>query len=386
MIMKLQTILDFIRTLYNTDEFIGLHEPYFDQTELDVVHDCIKSTFVSSTGQYVTEFENLLAKRTGAKRGVAVVNGTEALYLALHLAGVTPGDIVITQSATFVGTGNAILRLGAIPIFVDIGRDTPGMNPEALSSFLKDNTAVQHGRLIHTPSGRRIAAVTPMHTFGIPCRIIEIRSICDEFGLPLVEDAAESLGSYYKGRHTGLFGLIGILSFNGNKIITTGGGGMLLTDDNAIADRAKHLSTTAKKPHPYEFDHDEPGFNMRMPNINAALGVAQLSKFDRLLDAQRSLAAKYRDFFSDSPWRFIDEGANSQSNFWLNAILMRDRAERDEFLQLSNAQNVMTRALWKPLHSLPMFASSFHQPLPVTEELYDRLVNIPSSVGRLIKS
>ncbi|MCB1174168.1 MAG: LegC family aminotransferase [Leptospiraceae bacterium] len=380
-ILNLQSILDFIRSEYSGRDFIGLHEPLLDESDEEAVRACVRSTFVSSAGQHIGEFEREIEAWTGTKHAIATVNGTEALCLALLLAGVRAGDEIITQAATFAGTGNAVWRAGGRPAFVDVERSTLGMNPDALAAYLEEHAEFRGEETINASTGRRIAAVVPMHTFGHACRIAAIVDICNRYRIAVVEDAAESLGSYAHGKHTGTFGLLGILSFNGNKVITTGGGGMVLTDDDDLAARAKHLSTTARIAHCYEFVHDEPGFNMRMPNLNAALGMAQMKKLPKLIEAQRSLAAKYREFFRKAPWEFVDEPEGTQSNFWLNAVLMKDRAERDAFLEVSNSQKVMTRALWRPLHLLPMFSEDPRGDLPVTMDLYDRIVNIPSTIG-----
>lgn len=356
----------FIKNIYKTDDFISLHEPYFDNREKQLVVECIDSTFVSSVGKFVEEFEEKTAQFCGVRRAVACVNGTNALHLALVMAGVKPGDKVITQPLTFIATANAISYCGAKPVFVDVDRDTMGLSPEKLEDYLSKNN-----------KDKEIKAVVPMHTFGHPCRIEEIKEICNKYGIKLIEDCAESLGSYYKGFHTGNFGEVGILSFNGNKIITTGGGGMLLFNSDSLADRAKHLTTQAKVPHRWEFVHDEIGYNYRMPNLNAALGVAQLEKLPMLLEKKRILAEKYKEFFGE---KFISEPKNSKSNFWLNTLLLKDAQERDEFLTYTNDNGVMTRPAWRLMNKLEMFKNCDCGDLSNALWLEERLVNIPSGV------
>ncbi len=355
--------VDFIRSVYGSGDFIALHQPYFDNRELELTSECIKSTFVSSVGKFVSDFEDKVAEFCGVKRAVACVNGTNALHLGLKLAGVAEGDKVVTQPLTFIATANAIKYCNAEPVFVDVDRDTMGMSPEKLEDFLKKNGFVK--------------AVVPMHTFGHPCRISEIRDICEKYGAKLVEDCAESLGSFYNGIHTGNWSEGASLSFNGNKIITTGGGGMLLFNDSKLADRAKHLTTQAKIPHRWEFRHSECGYNYRMPNINAALGMAQFEKLPALLAKKRELADKYRKFFGG---RFVDEPKNARSNFWLQAVLLDDRKQRDEFLAYTNDNGVMTRPCWCLMNELEMFKDCPHGDLSNAKWIEDRLVNIPSWV------
>ena len=357
--------INFIREVFKTREFIPLHEPYFNKREKDLVVECVESTFVSSVGKFVDEFEAKIAQFCGVKKAVACVNGTSALHLSLLLAGVGHGDKVITQSLTFIATANAIKYCGAEPIFIDVDKDTNGLSPEKLEDFLKNNY------------DKKIKAIVPMHVFGNPCRVDEIKKICDKYQIKMIEDCAESLGSFYLGQHTGSFGDIGILSFNGNKIITTGGGGMLLFNDENLAKRAKHLTTQAKVAHRWEFVHDEIGFNYRMPNINAALGVAQLEKLPKLLEEKRILAKKYQDFFGE---KFVVEAKNAQSNYWLNAILLKDKNEQQQFLRATNDAGVMTRPVWRLMNKLPMFKDCVCGDLSNSLWLEDRLVNIPSSV------
>lgn len=374
-----QDIITFIRGLYQTSEFIPLHEPKFAGNEKMYVLDCIDSTFVSSVGKYVDRFEQMMAEFTGAKYAVATVNGTAALHISLNLAGVLRGDEVITQPLSFIATCNAISYCGAQPVFVDVDRDSMGMSPDSLHLFLSRNaTRVKEG-CINKSTGRKLAAVVPMHTFGLPCRIDEIASVCSEFGIPLIEDAAESLGSYYKGKHTGRFGMLAAFSFNGNKTITTGGGGMIITDDAEIAKRAKHITTTAKQSHPYEFIHDEIGYNYRMPNINAALGCAQLEILPHLLESKRLISEEYAKFFKNTQFDFVQEPINSCSNYWLNALVLDNKSERDLFLKNMNDAGVMSRPIWKLMSELPMFSECQSGDLSNSKWLEERVVNIPSS-------
>jgi len=374
-----QNVVDFIRNLYLTTEFIPLHEPKFVGNEKAYVLDCIDSTFVSSVGKYVDRFEQMMVDYTGAKYAVATVNGTAALHIALRLVGVNQGDEVITQSLSFVATCNAISYCGAMPVFVDVDRDTLGMSPGSLRSFLSINTVHTSAGCINKSTGRKISAVVPMHTFGLPCRIDEIAKVCEEFSVPLIEDAAESLGSYYQAKHTGTFGKLAAFSFNGNKTITTGGGGMIVTNDEALAKRAKHITTTAKQPHPYEFIHDEIGYNYRLPNINAALGCAQMESLPRLLESKRSIASVYKEFFSATNFIFVDELAEASSNYWLNALILEDKQARDVFLKELNEAGVMSRPVWRLMNELAMFHDCQCSDLSNAQWLEERVVNIPSS-------
>jgi perosamine synthetase len=376
---KHQDIIDFIRRLYQTAEYIPLHEPKFIGNEKAYVNDCIDSTFVSSVGKYVDRFEKMMADYTGAKYAVATVNGTAALHIALKLVGVKQGDEVITQPLSFVATCNAISYCGAEPVFVDVDRDTLGMSPDSLYSFLSSNTSQSSAGCINKTTGRKISAVVPMHTFGLPCRVDKIAKICDEFGISLIEDAAESLGSHYQGRHTGTFGRLAAFSFNGNKTITTGGGGMIITDDEVLARSAKHITTTAKVPHSYEFVHDEVGYNYRLPNINAALGCAQMESLPRLLESKRSVALDYAKFFSTSNISFVEEPPQANSNYWLNALILEDRQARDVFLKELNDAGVMSRPIWRLMNELAMFRDCQSTDLANAKWLEERVVNIPSS-------
>lgn len=379
---KYAEIVSFIRETYNKPEgFLALHEPLFVGNEKKYMEECIDSTFVSSVGKFVDRFEEDMARFTGAKKAVVCVNGTNALQMALLLAGVKQNDEVITQPLTFIATANAISYCGAHPVFVDIDNDTLGLSPKALEAFLSQNTEQKTDGCYNKTTNRKIAAIVPMHTFGHPCRIDEIAEICNQYRIELVEDAAESLGSYYKGQHTGTFGKIGVVSFNGNKIITTGGGGMLLFNDEKLAAKAKHLTTQAKVPHPWEFVHDEIGYNYRMPNINAAMGVAQLEQIELFLKAKRQLAEAYKNFFADKKGiTYVIEPENTRSNYWLNAILLDNRNERDAFLEYTNKQGIMTRPVWELMNRLPMFQNAPCGDLSNAEWIADRLVNISSSV------
>lgn len=373
-------LISFVRDQYRTKDFIPLHAPVFNGRERELVLDTIDSTFVSSVGAYVDRFENDMAAFTISPRAVAVMNGTAALHIALKLADVQPGDLVVTQSLTFVATCNAIAYCSAEPVFVDVDRHTLGLSPSALDAWLSEHALIDdHGECRTRVGHRRIRACVPMHTFGHPVLLDELVAVCERWHLVLVEDAAESLGSYYKGRHTGNFGKIGVLSFNGNKIMTTGGGGMLLTDE-ATGQRAKHLTTTAKIPHPYEFVHDEVGYNYRLPNLNAALGCAQLEQLPAFLASKRELATRYIEFFRGSDLQPIVEPENCRSNYWLNGIICQDSMQRDALLKSTNDAGVMTRPIWTLMTRLPLYANALRGALDNAEWLEARVVNLPSSV------
>ncbi|OEU70376.1 MAG: aminotransferase DegT [Desulfuromonadales bacterium C00003093] len=376
-----EDVIAFIRSLFPGQDFIPLHEPRFIGREKEYVNAAIDSTFVSSVGKFVNRFEDMICQYTGAKHTIATVNGTAALHASLMVAGVENGDEVITQPLTFVATANAIAYCRAHPIFVDVDRDTMGLSPEALKEFLDTRTEQAGGVSRNKNTGRRIAACVPMHTFGHPCRIEQIAEICRERNITLIEDAAESLGSTLHGRQTGTFGRLGIYSFNGNKIITCGGGGVIVTDDQAPAAHAKHLTTTAKKPHPYLYEHDEVGYNYRMPNLNAALACAQMEQLDFFIKHKRQLAAAYKKFFEKSgDIVFVNESENARSNYWLNTVILPDRKTRNTFLEETNNAKIMTRPAWNLLHSLPIYANCQTDGLKNAEWLADRIVNIPSSV------
>jgi aminotransferase in exopolysaccharide biosynthesis len=374
------SLIRFVRDQYRTDEFIPLHAPVFKGRERDLVLDTIDSTFVSSVGAYVDRFEKDMATFTGSQRAVAVMNGTAALHIALKLADVMPGDLVVTQSLTFVATCNAIAYCSAEPLFVDVDRHTLGLSPSALDAWLAEHALIDDSGDCRTRVGhRRIRACLPMHTFGHPVELDALIAVCERWHLILVEDAAESLGSYYKGTHTGNFGKIGVLSFNGNKIMTTGGGGMLLTDET-IGKRAKHLTTTAKIPHPYEFVHDEIGYNYRLPNLNAALGCAQLEQLPAFLESKRDLAARYIEFFEGTDFQPIVEPKDCRSNYWLNGVICQDGGQRDALLKTTNDAGVMTRPIWALMTRLPQYTNALRGPLDNAEWLEARVVNLPSSV------
>ncbi len=376
-----KNIVAFIQELYQTKEFLPLHEPRFIGNEKKYVNETIDSTFVSSVGKYVTKFEEMVAKFSGAKYAVATSNGTSALHIGLKLVGVDESCEVITQPLTFIATANAISYCNAQPIFVDVDRDTLGLSPLKLKEFLKEFATLDaDGNCINNSTNKIIKACVPMHTFGHPCKIDEIVEICESYNIAVVEDAAESLGSYYKGKHTGSFGKVGIFSFNGNKIITTGGGGMLVTDDEEFAKKAKHITTTAKVPHKYECIHDEVGYNYRLTNLAAALGVAQMENLQLFIEKQRDLAKKYNNFFKDIEIEFIKEPKNSQSNYWLNAVILKDKQSRDEFLKYTNDNGVMTRSIWRLINKLDIFKDAQIGNLDNAEWLEDRVVNISSSV------
>jgi aminotransferase in exopolysaccharide biosynthesis len=378
---KYQSIVDFIKELYHSPkDFIPLHAPVFCGNEKKYLNECIDTTFVSSVGKFVDQFEIEIAKYTGATKAVSVINGTNALHLALKLVGVKAEDEVITQVLTFIATANAISYCDAKPVFLDVDLDTMGLSPKALLYFLKTETEQKADGCYNKKTKKRIKACVPMHTFGHPCRIDEILEICDKYNIELVEDAAESLGSYYKGQHTGTYGKIGVLSFNGNKVITTGGGGMLLFNDEKLALKAKHLTTQAKVPHSWEFVHDEIGYNYRMPNINAALGLAQLEQLEEKLNSKCKVANAYKKFFSTSTLTFFPEPLNAKSNYWLNVLILNDRKSRDQFLEYTNANDVMTRPVWELMNNLPMFKDCQVGNLSNAEWLANRVVNIPSSV------
>lgn len=383
--------IHFVREIYkNSDDFIPLHEPRFWGNEKKYLNECIDSTFVSSVGKFVDRFEQKVAEFTRAKYAVATVNGTAALHIALILSGVEPDDEVITQPLTFIATANAISYTSAKPVFIDVDRDTLGLSPEKLEDYLKKFTykvkgsegVFTHSKITH----RRIKACVPMHTFGHPARIDELKQITDRYNISLVEDIAESLGSYYKGKHTGTFGLMGTLSFNGNKTITTGGGGMIITNDENIARKAKHLTTQAKVPHKWEYVHDYIGYNYRLTNLAAALGVAQMEQLPGFIRVKRELAEKYTKYFQNKDIEFITEPNNAKSNYWLNAIVLKNRKQRDEFLEYTNAKGVMTRPVWELMNRLEMFKNCQTGDLTNAERLTDRVVNIPSTVLNQIKS
>jgi len=376
-----KNVVDFIQKTYDTNNFLPLHEPRFIGNEKKYVNEAIDSTFVSSVGKYVVEFEEMIAKFVGSKYAVATSNGTSALHIGLKLVGVDETTEVITQPLTFIATANAISYCNAKPIFVDVDRDTLGLSAEKLETFLEENTFMnEDNECINKKTSKVIKACVPMHTFGHACKIEEIVALCDKYHIAVVEDSAESLGSYYKGQHTGTFGKVGIFSFNGNKIITTGGGGMIVTDDEELAKRAKHITTTAKVSHPYEYIHDEVGYNYRLTNLAAAMGVGQMENLELFIGKQRELASKYQAFFKDLEIEFIKEPKNSTSNYWLNSVILKDKKMRDAFLKYTNDNGVMTRSIWRLMNKLEMFKDSQCGDLSNAQWLEDRVVNISSSV------
>lgn len=378
--MEYKQITDFVHELYATGGFVPLSVPLFAGNEKKYLEECIDSTFVSSVGPFVDRFEKEIAAYTGAARAVVCVSGTNALHMSLLLSGVERDDEVLTQALTFIATCNAISYIGAHPVFLDVDRETLGLSPSSVRAWLENNAQLREDGCYNRRTGRRVRACVPMHTFGHPVRIKELLAVCEKWKIQVIEDAAESIGSLYEGQHTGTFAPIGALSFNGNKTITTGGGGMLLFQDAAVGEHAKHLTTQAKIPHRWEFRHDEVGYNYRMPNINAALGCAQLENLDRYIESKRRIAAEYAAFFKDIPGvKFFTEPEGCRSNYWLNAIILEDRTARDEFLEYSNDHGVMTRPVWELMNRLPMFENCENDGLANSIWLADRIVNIPSS-------
>lgn len=380
-----EDIVRFIREHYEAKdgETVMLHAPTFAGNEKKYLNECIDTTFVSSVGQFVDRFERDMEAFTGAKKAVVCVSGTNALHMAMMLAGVERDDEVLTQALTFIATCNAISYIGAHPVFIDVDIDTMGLSPKAMKAWIEENAEVRDdGQCYNKTTGRRIKACVPMHTFGHPARIKEIADLCRKWNIELVEDAAESIGSYVDGQHTGTFGKVGAISFNGNKTITTGGGGMLLFQDVELGKYAKHITTQAKVPHRWEFVHDHIGYNYRMPNINAALGCAQLEQIDKFVESKRATAQAYIDYFKDEPYgiKFMKEPEGTKSNYWLNAIMLPDKEAQLAFLEYTNDNGVMTRPIWELMNRLVMFRDAQHDELRNTIYLADRIVNIPSSV------
>lgn len=374
-------VTDFVHQLFGTEETVPLHAPLFIGNEKKYLNECIDTTFVSSVGKFVDRFEEEIAAYTGAKKAVVCVSGTNALHMAMMLVGVEREDEVLTQALTFIATCNAISYIGAHPVFIDVDMETLGLSPNAVKAWLEKNAELKNGICYNKRTGRRVKACVPMHTFGHPVKIDELVQICNEWHIELVEDAAESIGSLYKGKHTGTFGKVGAISFNGNKTITTGGGGMLLFQDEELGKFAKHLTTQAKVPHRWAFVHDHIGYNYRMPNINAALGCAQLENLERYVENKRETAQIYTDFFKNVPdITFFTEPENCRSNYWLNVVMLKDKAAQQEFLEYTNDHGVMTRPVWELMNRLEMFKHCESDGLKNTEWLADRIVNIPSSV------
>ena len=372
--------INFVRGIYGTKKYIPLHEPKFIGNEKRYLNQCIDTTFVSSVGKFVGKFEKKIAKYTSTKYAIATTNGTSALHISLILAGVEREDEVITQPLNFVASCNAISYCNAKPIFIDVDRDTMSLSPVSLKLFLEKNTLIKNKKCINKKTKKTIKACIPMHSYGHPCRIDEIKKILKKNHIFLIEDAAESLGSFYKNKHTGTFGQLGVISFNGNKIVTAGGGGCIITNDKILAKKAKYLTTTAKIPHKWNFNHDEIGYNYRMPNLNAALLIAQLENLNLFIRNKRELAKKYQAFFKDTDFVFFKEPKNSKSNYWLNLIILKNKIMRDQFLEETNSNAIMTRPIWRLIHSLPMFKNAQYSDLKNSKWLFERVVNIPSSV------
>ena len=373
--------INFIKEVFGNQEFIPLAVPVFAGNEKKYLDECIDTTFVSSVGKYVDRFEKDMAEYAGCKKAVVCVSGTNALHMSMMLVGVERDDEVLTQALTFIATCNAISYIGAQPVFIDVDKSTMGFSPDALKEWLVKNAEIKNGQCYNKNTGRRVKACVPMHTFGHPVRIEEIANLCEEYHIELVEDAAESIGSLYKGKHTGTFGKVGAISFNGNKTITTGGGGMMLFNDEELAAHAKHLTTQAKVSHRWEFRHDHVGYNYRMPNINAALGCAQLENLDKFIASKRQLALEYAEYFKNiDDIQFFTEPEDTFSNYWLQTVILKDKDTQQEFLQQTNDNGVMTRPIWELMNRLPMFEHCENDGLVNTIWFADRVVNIPSSV------
>ena len=379
--MDYSQIISFIKDVYATEGVVPLSVPQFIGNEKKYLEECIDTTFVSSVGKFVDRFEEMVAEYTGAKKAVVCVSGTNALHMAMMLVGVERNDEVLTQALTFIATCNAISYIGAHPVFIDVDKDTMGLSPKAVKAWLEVHAELKEGICYNKTTGRRIKACVPMHTFGHPVHLDELVEVCKAWHIELVEDAAESLGSFYKGKHTGTFGKVGAISFNGNKTITTGGGGMLLFMDEKLGEFAKHLTTQAKVPHRWEFVHDHVGYNYRMPNINAALGCAQMEHLEEFVLNKRETAVQYAEFFKNmKDVEFFAEPADCRSNYWLNAVILKDKQAQLEFLQQTNDNGVMTRPIWELMNRLPMFEHCQNDGLGNTIWFADRVVNIPSSV------
>ena len=372
--------VEFIKKLYPNQNPVPLHAPVFWGNEKEYLQDCIDSTFVSYVGKYVKEFEERTAEFTAAKYAVAVVNGTAALQIALQIAGVQPGDEVITQAMTFVATANAISHCHAKPLFIDVDRNSLGLSLEKLEDFLKKGTIQKNSCCINKKTAAKITAIVPMHTFGFTCQIDNITQLAEKYNIKVIEDAAESLGSYYKNKHSGTFGLAGILSYNGNKTITTGGGGMILTNDSDFAKKARHITTTAKQAHKYEYIHDQVAYNYRMSNVSAAIGVAQMEKIDVYLKNKRETALLYKDYFEDKKMDFFTESKDSKVNYWLNTLILDNEEEKTAFLEYTNNKGIMTRPVWRLMNKLDMYKDFQCEDISNAEWLEARIVNLPSGV------
>jgi aminotransferase in exopolysaccharide biosynthesis len=375
-----QNTINKIREAFGQPEsFIPLHEPRFRGNEKKYLNDAIDSTFVSSVGAYVDKVEMMLSQIAQTEKAVATVNGTAGIQIALKMVGVSEGEEVITQALTFIATANAIKHNGAIPIFLDVDLDTMGLSPDAVSNFLEEFGEIRENGVYNKRTNRRIAACLPMHTFGFPVHLDKLILVCEKWNLPIVEDSAESLGSTYRNKPTGSFGTLGVFSFNGNKVVTSGGGGVIVTNNHSLAARAKHITTTAKIPHPYEYVHDEIGFNYRLPNLNAALLCAQLEQLAIFLKSKRELASEYQEYFSKSGIHFRSELPETTANYWLMCIELETRKERDLFLSSSNSAGVMTRPIWQLLTRSAMYSSCQKDEQKNATFLEDRIVNVPSS-------
>lgn len=378
--MNIGQFVEFVQSQYKTTDFIPLHEPHFLGNEKKYIIETIDSTFVSSVGAYVDKFEEMMAGISQTKRAVAVVNGTAALQVALRLADVKQGDEVLTQALTFVATANAIAYNNARPVFLDVDLDTMGLSPKAIGAFLEEYGELREDGCYNKKTGNKISACLPMHTFGFPVHLNELMEVCNKWNIPIVEDAAESIGSTYHNKPTGSFGQLGIYSFNGNKVVTAGGGGAIVTNDIRIGDFAKHITTTAKVPHKYEYVHDEVGHNYRMPNLNAALICAQLEQLDSFIENKRQLAEKYSSFFDEMGIKFRTENPDTRANYWLMCVELDNRNKRDQFLNETNKKGIMTRPIWQLMYKLPMYKHCFRDEQTNAEYLEGRIVNIPSSV------
>ena len=377
-----EKIVQIVKSVYPQEGFIPLHEPRFNGNEKKYILDAIDSTFVSSVGAYVDQFEEMMMNITQTQKAVAVVNGTSALQVALRLAGVKSGDEVITQALTFIATTNSILYNGAKPVFIDVDYDTMGLSPQAVSNFLEEFCELRDDGCYNKKTNNKIAACLPMHTFGFPIKLNELLIICNKWNIPIVEDAAEAIGSEYNGKPVGQFGKIGAFSFNGNKIVTSGGGGAIVTNDIEIGKRAKHLTTTAKVPHPFEYVHDEIGYNFRMPNLNAALACAQLENLNEFVENKRKLADRYASYFFENGIKFRTELPKTKANYWLMCLELEDKKERDAVLDFTNRNGVMTRPIWQLIYKSKFYSDFQRDDQKNASILEDRIVNIPSSVTK----
>ena len=373
-------VIGFIKNQFDNKEFIPLHEPRFLGNEKRYVNDTIDSTFVSSVGAYVDKFELMMSSISETKKSIAIVNGTSALQVGLRLVGVNSGDEVITQALTFVATINAIIYNGAAPIFIDVDLDTMGLSPKSVESFLEEFGEIREGICYNKKTNKKIAACMPMHTFGFPIHVNELVKVCDKWNIPIVEDAAEAIGSEYHSKPIGSFGKLGVFSFNGNKIVTSGGGGAIVTNDVELGIKAKHLTTTAKVPHPYEYVHDEIGYNFRMPNINAALACAQLEQLEFFIENKRKLALEYNTFFKSKGINFRTELPQTKANYWLMCVELENKKEREAFLKDTNGNGVMTRPIWQLIFKSSLYSGFQKDEQTNALSLEDRIVNIPSSV------